>query len=122
MWDADPSEPEESGFFTGLCGYLIIEEPYVRVQKTTHACAYRTDPELGRDKAPNLGSWIIQLPRPVTRYDPDTRSLWVFGKGPMTDGDYVWVSGDEGQRPTDWPGPHEDQVLFWLAYDMAPDE
>jgi len=122
MWDADPSEPEESGFFTGLCGYLIIEEPYVRVQKTTHACVYRTDPELGPDNAPNLGFWIVQLPRPVTGYDPDTRSLWVYGKGPMTDGDYVQVYGEEGHRPTDWPGPNEDQLLFWLAYDMAPDE
>ena len=117
MWDDDP---DGDGHSAALCGYLIIEEPYVHVLQTEREWGHEVDPGLARSEDGSLLYAMIMLPRPGTRYDPETRSLWVYGEGPMTDGDHVLVGGGEGYRQPDWPGPNVHQRLLWQANGMGP--
>lgn len=93
MWEYDP---DDGGHMAELCGYLIIEDPYVYVLATQPDSGDHVDPALSRTGDGDLEYWMIQLPRAATRYNPHTRSLWVFEEGPMTDGDHVSVSGGTG--------------------------
>jgi len=103
-----------------LCGYLVIEEPYVHVLETERYWGQGGDPGLARGEDASLLYSMIMLPRPGTRYEPETRSLWVHHEGPMTDGDHVWVSGGVGRRQPDWPGPNVHQRRLWRANGMGP--
>lgn len=117
MWDHDPAD---GGDMAELCGYLIIEEPYVHVLETERDWGQDTDPGLARSDNGNLLYSMLMLPRPGTRYDPATRSLWVYDEGPMTDGDHVSVGGGVGRRQPDWPGPNVHQRGLWQANGMGP--
>lgn len=117
MWDHDPAD---SGDMAELCGYLIIEEPYVHVLETERDWRQDTGPGLARSDSGNLLYSMLMLPRPGTRYDPATRSLWVYREGPMTDGDHVTVGGGVGRRQPDWPGPNVHQRQLWQANSMGP--
>lgn len=117
MWDHDPST---GGHMAELCGYLVIEEPYVHVLETERDWGQDDDPGLARSEDGSLVYSMIMLPRPGTRYDPATRSLWVYREGPMTDGDHVSVSGGVGYRQPDWPGPNVHQRSLWQANGMGP--
>ena len=117
MWDFDP---DGDGDLAQLCGYLIIEEPYVHVLATDHDWGQGVDPGLFRDDDGRLQYYMIMLPRPGTRYDPDTRSLWVYDEGPMTDGDHVSASGGQGHRHPNWGEPDLHQRNVWRANGMGP--
>ena len=117
MWDFDP---DGDGQMAELCGYLIIEEPYVHVLETEHDWGQGFDPGLRRDGNGRLLYSMIMLPRPGTRYDPDTRSLWVHDEGPMTDGDHVSVGGGAGHRQPDWGEADVHQRNVWQANGMSP--
>lgn len=117
MWDHDPAD---GGEMAGLCGYLIIEEPYVHVLVSESDRGRDTDPGLARSEDGRLLYFMIMLPRPGTRYDSATRSLWVYREGPMTDGDHVSVGGGVGYRQPDWPGPNVHQRWLWQANSMGP--
>lgn len=117
MWDHDPAD---GGDMAELCGYLIIEEPYVHVLETAPDWGLGTDPGLARSEDGRLQYYMIMLPHPGTRYDPATRSLWVYREGPMTDGDHVSVGGGQGYRQPDWPGPNVHQRRLWQANSMGP--
>lgn len=101
-----------------LCGYLIIEEPYVHVLATDVGWDPDTDSGLRRHEADgSLVYYWVLLPRSGTRYDPQTRSLWVWDNGPMTDGDHVSVGGSQ-EGSTSVPGSfHRDKS--WLASGMG---
>ena len=103
-----------------LCGYLIIEEPYVHVLQTERDWGQGTDPGLARSESGSLLYSMLMLPRPGTRYDVATRSLWVYDEGPMTDGDHVSVGGGVGRRQPDWPGPNVHQRGLWQTNSMGP--
>ena len=116
MWDVNPGGDGDAG---DLCGHLIIEEPYVYLLVTEHAWGDGSDPGLLRDDDGRLQYYMIMLPRPGTRYDADTRSLWVYDEGPMTDGDHVWASGGQGHRHPDWGEPDLHQRNVWRANGMG---
>ncbi|MCY3586403.1 MAG: hypothetical protein OXH42_05390 [Acidimicrobiaceae bacterium] len=117
MWDHDPAD---GGDMAELCGYLIIEEPYVHVLQTERDWGQGTDPGLARSESGSLLYSMLMLPRPGTRYDVATRSLWVYDEGPMTDGDHVSVGGGVGRRQPDWPGPNVHQRGLWQTNSMGP--
>ncbi len=108
-----------------LCGYLIIEDPYVYVLAIQPDMGDRIDlgriRTLSRTGHGDLERWLVQLPRAGTRYDPHTRLLWVFEEGPMTDGDRVSVSGGTGSdADLRAGGIHE--LRPWQANGMGPAE
>lgn len=112
--------PADGGEMAELCGYLVIEDPYVHVLQTAHDSGHGVDPGLARSDSDSLLYSMLLLPRPGTRYDPATRSLWVYDQGPMTDGDHVSVGGGEGYRQPDWPDPNMHQRLLWQVNSMGP--
>ena len=77
-----------------MCGWLHIDEPYVHMLDTESGWHPDIDLVLDGDSIDHY--WII-LPRTGTRYDPRSRSLWVWNDGPMTDGDHVCVGGSGGE-------------------------
>ncbi len=120
MWDFNPYEDR---YWFDVCGYLIIEEPYVHVLSTySHGGAQQSEPQskLQRRGEGDLIYFMLMLPRPDTRYDPDSRSLWINDNGPFTDGDHVSVGGGVGHRQPDWPGPNVHQRNLWQANSMGP--
>ncbi len=119
MWDYDPND---GGQMAELCGYLIIEEPYVHLLATEPEWEDDVDPGLSRGARGELLYFLLLLPHPATRYDSQTRSLWMFDEGPMTDGDHVWVSGGDGHRPLDWDVGNVHERRFWQANGMGPAE
>ncbi len=102
-----------------LCGYLIIEEPYVHVLATDHGWDPNIDPGLRRKTHDGSLDYLwINLPRTGTRYDPNTRSIWVWDDGPMTDGDHVSLGGSAGGDNTSMGGSiHRREP--WLATSMV---
>ena len=64
---------------------------------------------------------LVRLPRPLTRYDPDTGELWVGDRGPMASGDAVVLAGSVGWVAGDAPieEPFEGRCAahgsFWAA-------
>lgn len=103
-----------------LCGYLIIEEPYVHVLATEAGWDPDIDPGLHRSDEGSLVYHWINLPRSGTRYDPRTRSLWVWGEGPMTDGDHVSVGGASDGQLAGAYNLHQHNP--WLTNSMGPAE
>ncbi len=114
MWSY---ERGDMGHDAQLCGYLIVEEPYVHILATGFGWDPDIDPGLRRNEADgSLVYYWVLLPRSGTRYDPRTRSLWVWDEGPMTDGDHVSVGGSQ-EGSTSIPGNfHRDKS--WLATGM----
>ncbi len=53
-------------------------------------------PDAPPDELPEPRRTFLELPREPTRYDPDTESIWVHGKGPMVSGDRVVLGGGGG--------------------------
>ena len=49
---------------------------------------------------------FVNLPEPLTRFNPTTNQIWVDDIGPMTSGDLVLLSGgiSEGKRPKRYEG------------------
>ena len=117
MWEYDP---DDGGHMAELCGHLIIEDPYVYVLATQPGSGDPIDPTLSRIGDGDL-EWMILLPRAATRYDPHTRSLWVFEEGPMTDGDHVSVSGGTGSAAALRSRNSHGRPL-WQANGMEPAE
>lgn len=118
MWSYESGDEHHNA---ELCGYLIIEEPYVHVLETAHGWDPDIDPGLSRN-AHDEGLFYhwINLPRSGTRYDPRTRSIWVWDDGPMTDGDHVSVGGSSGAGASFPSNVHHRHP--WLASSMAPSE
>ncbi len=119
MWDDDPAD---GGQMARACGYLIIEEPYVHLLQTAPEWERGIDPGLLRGPRGELQYLMLQLPRPGTRYDAQTRSLFVYHQGPMTDGDHVMVGGGQGHRPLDAEIANVHERRFWRANSMGPTE
>lgn len=122
MWGFEPGDEHDDA---RVCGYLVIEYPYVRVIVTETAGGRAPDsdiePGLNRDDDGNLDSYWINLPRSGTRYDQQARSLWVWEQGPMTDGDHVAVGGSGGTLST--AGAYNSYERNpWLANSMEPAE
>ena len=142
MFDWDPvggyHDASVSGILeiVGACTY-IVDELFVRCvavepdPETVPRCVYlnTTDDEpmdeamLASDRTPLR--ILVRLPRLLTRYDPDTRELWVGDDGPMTTGDRVVVAGSVGWVVGDAPReePFEGRCAahgsFWAAQ-MGP--
>ena len=118
MWSYELGDMSEDA---ELCGYLIIEEPYVHVLATEFGWDPDIDPGLRRHESDgSLVYYWVLLPRAGTRYDQRTRSLWVWDEGPMTDGDHVSLGGSQ-EGSTSVPGNfHRDKS--WLATGMSPVE
>ena len=118
MWSYELGDMSEDA---ELCGYLIIEEPYVHVLATGFGWDPDIDPGLRRHESDgSLVYYWVLLPRSGTRFDPQTRSLWVWDAGPMTDGDHVSVGGSQ-ESSSSIPGNfHRDKS--WLASGMSPAE
>ncbi|WP_419839161.1 hypothetical protein [Candidatus Poriferisodalis sp.] len=119
-------EPGDDAADARVCGYLIIEDPYIHVLVTEtigeSAPDSSIEPGLSRDDDGNLIYSWINLPRSGTRYDPQTRSLWVWDVGPMTDGDHVSVGGYGSFAHTDKTGDayNVHQRNPWYANTMSP--
>ncbi len=115
MWDHDPAD---GGHMADLRGYLFIEEPYVHVLPGCIGGEHGAVQRLDRDANGALQYSMLLLPRPGTRYNSQTRSLWVYDQGPMTDGDYVLVGGGEGHRPLAWGVGNVHERRLWRASSM----
>lgn len=98
------------------CGWLYIDEPYVLVLFAESDWVLGVDFDLDSVEVDSVdSSWII-LPRSGTRYDPQSRSLWVWDDGPMTDSDYVCVGGSGGETVHGALNVHERNP--WYATSM----
>ncbi len=94
MHDDDGRGTEDSIY--KVCGWLYITEPYVNVLVTPPDWHPNIDfasldiEDLDEDSVEVI--WML-LPRYGTRYHAPSKSLWVWGSEPMTNGDYVCAGG-----------------------------
>ncbi|WP_419907523.1 hypothetical protein [Candidatus Poriferisodalis sp.] len=114
MWGYELGDEDHSA---QQCGWLYIDEPYVLVLFAESDWVPGADFDLDSVEGDSVDhSWII-LPRSGTRYDSQSRSLWVWDDGPMTDGDYVCVGGSGGESVHVAINVHERNP--WYANSMS---
>ena len=86
MWYYD----EEVSFHQAeVEGILLIKEPCVYVIRDFGWLF----PSTPLEELPDPVRTFVELPRDQTRYDPDTKSIWVHDDGPMVSGDRVEIGG-----------------------------
>ena len=86
MYGWDP----EGGFHDAVWrGTLIVDAPCVFLDVSGQEGAVLTP-----ENDPLRG--FVRLPEPLTRYDPDTNSVWVGDHGPMSSGDEAVLTGSQG--------------------------
>ena len=86
MWYYD----EEVSFHQAeVEGILLIKEQCVYVIRDFGWLF----PSIPLEELPDPVRVFVELPRDQTRYDPDTKSIWVHDDGPMVSGDRVEIGG-----------------------------
>ena len=78
MWDYDPAKGIVAAGWEGI---VVIEWP----------CVFAVGDINDASSPPRRA--VVELPEDYTRYDPRTRSMWVFAVGPITTGDRVVATG-----------------------------
>lgn len=106
MWGHERGDESHDALLEGT---LVIEAPCVYV---VGSIGYEQSGE------PRFDRSLLQLPRSGTRYDAETREVWVWDEGPLVTGDQVGAGGGEG-----WPDGDASECSFdsvWAATDLTP--